>query len=225
MSDPVDLPRAHRALSRVCRGARSPEALRLLSRVRACEEGRWLLAEKPVVDGGSCDLSELLRLPHGTFGREYAEWMRANGFRPDAHPGAEPATEADPDAGYLCQRILQVHHFWHVLTGYNCDEDGELGLLAFSLGQTGSRGLAAHLREVIWGEIRFAWRTGDPEWRHRLGYLWHAWRRGRRARLLVAVPLEDYLSLPLDSVRQRLGIDPAAEPYSGHSLPPIAVPA
>ncbi len=220
----VARPGALHARSRKRRAAHSPETARLLSRVRSCEEGRALLADKPALDRETCDLRDLLRLPRGTFGREYAEWMRANGFDPDAgHPPLDPV--ADPDARYVCERMVQVHDLWHVLTGYNCDEDGERGLLAFSLGQTGSREVAAQLQNVVRDEIRFAWRTGDPEWRHLLGYLWHAWRRGRRARLLVAVPLEDYLSLPLDSVRQRLEIDPVDQAYSGHSLPPISVPA
>jgi ubiquinone biosynthesis protein COQ4 len=201
-----------------------------LSRVRACKEGRVLLADKPVVDDSSRELRELMRLPRGTFGREYAEWTRLRGFEPGAGPPTrtEPENgrpETDPDARYVCERIIQVHDFWHVLTGYNSDEDGELGLLAFSFGQTGSREIAHHLRAFVLAEIRFAWRTGDREWRHRLDYLWHAWRRGRKARFLVAVELENYFILPLDSVRQRLGIDPAAEAYSKHSLPPIAVPA
>ncbi len=208
--------------------AGSPDCGRLLSRVRACSEGRELLAERPRVDGGSCSLHDLGRLPRGTFGREYAEWMSGNGFDPDDElvPTArEESGRVDPDAAYLRERLLEVHDLWHVLTGYNCDEDGELGLLAFSLGQTHSREVAAHLRDVVRRELRFAWRTGDDEWPHRLGYLYHAWRRGRRARFLVPVELETYFILPLDSVRQRLGIEPAAESYSRHSLPPIAVPA
>ena len=212
------------AQSRLRGAARSRETARLLSRLKSCKEGRALLAEKPVLDGETCDLPDLLRLPRGTFGREYAEWMRANGFDPGADdPPPDPT--ADPDARYVCERMARAHDLWHVLTGYNCDEDGERGLLAFSLGQTGSREIAAHLRAVVRDEIRFAWRTGDREWRHLLGYLWRGWRCGRRARLLAAVSLEDYFALPLDSVRQRLGIEPAAEAYSGHSLPPIAVPA
>lgn len=219
-------PAAHRALSTLRRGAGRPATGRLLSRVRASAEGRSLLAGKPRVDDESCDLQDLMRLPHGTFGREYAEWMITNGFHPDDDlaAGAKAREDVDADAGYVCERILEVHDFWHVLTGYNCDEDGELGLLAFSLGQTGATGIAGHLRGVLRDEIRFAWRTGDREWRHRIGYLWHAWRRGRRARFLVPVELEDYFSLPLDAVRQRLKIEPSARAYSGHSLPPIAAP-
>jgi ubiquinone biosynthesis protein COQ4 len=202
--------------------------------VKGCEEGRNLLTGRPVVDPRSCDLEELMRLPRGTFGREYAEWMRGQGFDVGApaptlarEAGNDAAGEAVPetDANYVCSRIVEVHDFWHVLTGYNCDEDGELGLMAFSLGQTGSRAISRALWDFARSELRFAWRTGDPEWRQRFVYLWRAWRRGRRARLLVAVELEDYFILPLDSVRQRLGIEPAAEAYSGHSLPPIAVPA
>ena len=50
------------------------------------------------------------------------------------------------------------------------------------------------------GPPRFAW------WR----YMYRALRRGRRARFLVAQPLEEMLELPLSEVRKTLGIvDPA----------------
>src|SRR5262249_13032042 len=42
-------------------------------------------------------------------------------------------------------------------------------------------------------------------------YLLNAWRRGRRAKLLSAVPYERLLPLPLEEVRRQLGIPPASE--------------
>ena len=199
---------AYRILSSAHRASDTPSSARLLSRVRACEEGRALLDSRPIADGETIDLEDLMRLPHGTFGREYAEWMQEHGLRP---PDSSDDTRsgASADALYLCDRIVQVHDFWHVLSGYDCDEDGELALLAFSAAQTRAPALSAHLREAVRRELRFAWRTGDSTWPHRLVALWRAWRRGRRARFLVPVALEDDFILPIDSVRQRLGIQPA----------------
>ena len=47
-------------------------------------------------------------------------------------------------------------------------------------------------------DVRFTWQR----------YLLRAWRRGRRAKLLTAVPYEKLLALPLGEVRARLDIEP-----------------
>jgi ubiquinone biosynthesis protein COQ4 len=223
----VPLSEAHRALGSLREDAARGRSGHLLSRVRRCEAGRALLRDHPSLDPETCDLQDLLRLPRGTFGYEYARWMRDNDFRPedDVAPQGDDDARDDSDQRYLCERVLEAHDFWHVLTGYNCDAAGELGLLAFTLGQTGAPGLKRILTRVLAREVEDGWRHG-----HRLRsplvlYLVRAWNRGRRARLLVPIDVEDYLILPLDSVRQRLAIDPIEEPLTPDSLPPISVPA
>ena len=195
---------------------------RLLSRLRRSQEGTRLLRERPLLDANSCDLPELLRLPHGTFGHEFARWMLDNKLTPGLMEH-EPTTQ-DPDLAYLCKRVMQMHDFWHVLSGYNRDPIGELGVLAFSYGQSHARGIGFILLAVLARNARESWHESHRLRAPLLGYLWQGYRRGRHAAFLPEVILEDYFPLPIDSVRQLLKIEPLRQSFSAAALPPIAVP-
>jgi ubiquinone biosynthesis protein COQ4 len=192
----------------------------LLARVRRSPRGRSLLQGRPEFRREGCDLAELLRLPHGMFGHEFARWMLDNGLEPGADDAASDADASDQD--YLARRLIEVHDLWHVLTGYNCDLAGEFGVLAFTLGQGHLRGVAPALA----ASLKLARDRSRDGRSHRVPlarYLWQAYRRGRRARFLAPLELEEYFTLPIDSVRQRLRIDPCEEALDAEALPPIAI--
>ncbi len=202
------------------------QPLRLLGRVARSDEGARLLRERPVVDTASCDLNELLRLPHGTFGHEFARWMLDNNLKLNLME-RDDAGASDSDLAYMSRRLIQVHDFWHVLSGYNRDPIGELGILAFSYGQSHSRGVGFILASIIFRSAREQWRERGRLVSPLIPYLWRGYRRGRRSRFLPPLILEDYLSLPIDSVRQLLEIEPLQRSFNAEALPPIAasVPA
>jgi ubiquinone biosynthesis protein COQ4 len=200
---------------------RQPE--RLLARVRRDPAGARLFAERPVFDPGTCDLERLAALPDGSFGRVFADWMIENRFTPGLMERESRA--ADPDLAYLGRRLTQVHDFWHVLTGYNRDPIGELGVLGFTYAQTRSPGIGFIVATVLARSVREAWRQRRVPWSPLAGYLWRAWRRGRRARFLAPLVLEDLLPLPLPQVRALLAIEPLERPFAPGTLPPIAAPA
>lgn len=192
---------------------------RLLARVRRSRAGAELLADRPVVDAETCDPGELLRLPRGTFGYEYARWMRDHDLSPapgDFGPDAE-----DRDLRYLRRRILESHDFWHVLSGYDCDAVGELGMLAFTYGQSGARGVGLQLLRAVVLDVRRSWSERRRPWSPLIPYLWEAYRHGRKADFLVPVMLEDYLYLPIGSVRQRLHIEAPERCLPGDAPQPV----
>jgi ubiquinone biosynthesis protein COQ4 len=196
---------------------------RLLRRLRRAPGGERLLRERPLFDPSTCDVDALRRLPPGSFGRTFADWMAENDFSPGLME-RESAT-SDPDLAYLGKRLTQVHDFWHVLAGYNRDPLGELGVLAFTYAQSGSRGIAFIVLSVLGRSLGEHWRAERRPWTPLLPYVWRAYRAGRRARFLLPVMLEDLLPLPLGSVRELLEIRPLERPFSPEALPPIAVPA
>ena len=53
--------------------------------------------------------------------------------------------------------------------------------------------------------------AGRGWWR----YLFRAWRRGRRAGALAALPYEELLSAPLSRVRELAGIEPPERAHPG----------
>jgi ubiquinone biosynthesis protein Coq4 len=110
-----------------------------------------------------------------------------------------------------------------VLTGYNCDLPGELGMLAFTLGQGHGRGIRALLAVAISRDVRESWMRRRRPWSPLIRYLLTAYLRGRRARPLAPVCLEHSLALPIDSVRQRLAVEPCERSLGADSLPPISV--
>ena len=143
-----------------------------------------------------------------SLGRGYLRFMRARGFAPagllEARERSNPSCQPEDEAhAWFYDRLNVMHDLWHVLTGYGTDELGEAALIAFSEAQIPNRSFPLLLiAAVVKGP-----KSWDFAWPR---YLWRAYRRGRRARLLTAAAWEELLPLPVAEVRQRLGIEPAA---------------
>ena len=190
-------------------------------RVWGGPEAERLLRERPCFDAQHVDLTELARLPAGSFGHTVAHWMRKQDFQ----PGLEgPEVTGEDDRAYVARRIANVHDLWHVLSGYNRDPMGELGVLAFSLGQFRSNGFAFILANILWRSSRDHWRNQRRLVTPLFPYLYRAYRAGRRAERLIPLILEERFPQPLDAVRRELCIDPLLEPYSAEGMRPIGVP-
>ena len=113
-------------------------------------------------------------------------------------------------------RYTVTHDLHHLLTGFDTGVAGEMGVLAFSVGQgaapVGPLGAALY----GWlGPIMSPSQAAAIRHNYELGK-----RMGKRAKLVVAAPLESWLAEPLTAVRERLGIaasDIADERPSGRS--------
>ncbi len=162
---------------------------------------RRLYEERRAIDSRTIDLERLGRLPEGTLGRAYADFMRANGITPEVFDGA-PAEVADPRAAYVVQRLRQTHDLWHVATGYETDPASEIALQAFTFAQM--RAPSSLILATV-GTLHGVRRApGLP--RAAIA----AFRAGRRAEKLAVFPWEDHWETPLAEVRAMLGIRPPA---------------
>jgi len=169
-------------------------------------DGATLLREQPSLLSALADRAALARLPEGSLGRAYLEFMvtadlTADGLVDASMQGEEDARDGfSPEAGWFFDRLRDQHDLWHVLTGYGRDEAGEAANLAFTYAQIGNPGI---------GLIVLAAAILGPhgEWFSWQRYLFRAWRRGRRASWLAAARWETLLALPLAEVRARLGIE------------------
>lgn len=179
-----------------------------MARMLKRPEGRKLMETRSLLNPLLMDRELLGSMPEGSLGRAYLAFMIASEITADGLDSAQDeARENDDerklpeDYEYLAHRFVEQHDLWHVLSGYGSDDTGELANLWFSYGQFGQLGMGfIALLGTFDGPPRFAW------WR----YMYRALRRGRRARFLVAQPIEQMLELPLSEVRTMLNIvDPA----------------
>ncbi len=177
---------------------------RSLARMLSHPEGRRIFAARPSLLA-ALERPQLERLPEGSFGRAYLEHIDRFGLDPGKliELGRQRSymAVADADERWMGERSSLCHDLWHVLTGYGADSYGEAALLPFSLAQNGG---AANALLTLGASLRVLREVG-PRW---IPYAWTAWRRGRRAVCLQALPWEQLLSLPLAEVRRAAGIDP-----------------
>jgi ubiquinone biosynthesis protein COQ4 len=190
---------------------------RNFQRFAASSAGRALIAERPSLFAALSDRDALARMPAGSLGRAYLEYLDRNGFEPEGLLDVQSRVQArwereedmppiDPVRTWYRDRTLLQHDLCHLLTEYGTDEVGEGTLLAFSLAQQPGRGLAF----LTIGAALELWRTLGWRW---LAYDFRAWRRGRRANALAALPWEELLPLPLTVVRRIAGV---AETHEVH---------
>ncbi len=167
--------------------------------------GKRLLLERPSLAKALADRAALTAMPPDSFGRAYLALMTSNGLDPTGLIEIEDRVKAqreeqldevpmDPLRMWYLDRFVLLHDLFHVLAGYGTDEFGEAALLAFTYAQHGGRAN----RFLTLGASFQASRVLGARW---LPYVYRAWRRGRRATWLPALPFEELLWLPLSTVR------------------------
>jgi ubiquinone biosynthesis protein COQ4 len=159
--------------------------------------GRRLFEEHRTIDARSIDLAALARLPEGTLGRAYADFLNARGLTPDVFENP-PDNVRDPAIAYVVMRLRQTHDLWHVVTGYDTDPASEVALQAFTFGQLGapSAGILAVLGTLRAMRLKPGLAADVAR----------AFRLGRRAEHLAIFPWEDHWAKPLVEVRALLGL-------------------
>ncbi len=176
-------------------------------------EGQRLLAERPSLRDALADRTALRALPDDSFGRAVLAHYETFRLDPIALVALDVEATAsgvslDADRAWFRERQMLMHDLWHVLTGYGTDGLGEAALLPFSHAQMGGFG-SAMLTFGAGGHV--FWHRGLP-W---LFYFRRAWRRGRRAALLTALPYEELLPLSLETVRRLAGVEPPNVAHRG----------
>ena len=173
----------------------------ILEYLRRTPDGIRALAERPRL--GVVDFKRLRGLPHGSFGRAFAEHMERQKGR--AQLQQHPATT---DAEYVIAHLLECHEVHHVVTGFGTDATGELALQAFTLAQIPSplapMFIAASMIEMV-TECGLSQRDA------RLKAVSAGWRMGIRAAPLFGQAWAEMWGERLDDVRGALSIMPMRE--------------
>jgi len=145
---------------------------------------------------GRLDCGELARLPEGTLGHAFGTHMIERGL----DPNAIPSLKADEEWEYVLAHVYETHDIWHVVTGFDTDVPGELGLQAFNLAQFPGRVGLMLLAAGMLNTLIF-----HPEERvERLDAIARGWRLGREAAPLLGIDWKRWWLRPLDEVRAEL---------------------
>ena len=151
----------------------------------------------PIYDPGT-----LRTLPAGSFGREFAQFLTANGIQHMTY--SAEILERFREEPYA-MRVAMTHDIHHMLIGGDAGIAGETAVAAFQVGQntlgTAPRAVSSLVKLAL-GYTKVRPGRAIRVW----GNLWCGWRLGRRTPLLIAHRLEDMFELPLEEVRVRVGL-------------------
>ena len=145
------------------------------------------------------DVAALARLPEGTLGREFADFV--------AREGVEPRVLTDQALGesdWIPVHLYEVHDIWHVVTGIGTDVVSEVQILAFMLAQLPKTRMAPLAMGVAL--IRGALGHPDYEPADVLDAMARGREQGVNADLLFGVNWAEHWKRPLTEVRRDLGI-------------------
>ena len=146
------------------------------------------------------DLDALLTLPPDSLGHIYAAQIKKTGFDPNLHAGMT----AKSDAEYVELRLSQTHDLWHIVTGFDTSEIGEIGLQAFHLPQ-----FPYPLATMLVANSLIASTLGAPETLPKLlEAIVQGLQMGKTARLLFAQKWEERWEKSLSQWQAELNIQP-----------------
>lgn len=168
----------------------------IVSRCAATPEGLAALATLPRL--GRLDCSMLQTFPPGTLARAFAEHMLAHNLDPSAIPTLPAHDERD----WVKAHLYETHDLWHLVTGFETDVAGELGLQAFYAAQLGIGLPLAIIAAGLLNATLFAPADGDS----RMQAIVTGWTMGQAAQSLVGVPWDDMWHQPLSEIRAQLRI-------------------
>jgi ubiquinone biosynthesis protein Coq4 len=153
------------------------------------------------------DLAALEGLPEGSLGRAFARHCRERNLDPNLVRVPE-----DDETGWMLNHLYQTHDVWHVLTGWDNDLTGEVGVGAFYKGQFRSPAFFGFMLALILLNIVF--RRADLD--AAVSAISEGFRAGRNAEPLFGVTWNDWWKVPVRDVRQHFKIVPHTEASAGH---------
>jgi ubiquinone biosynthesis protein COQ4 len=204
-ADPDDTAQAIRAIGAMA--GNSPE--RCFKRFARSSTGARILREERELYDILSDIDRLGAMPEGSLGRAIwtfytTEEISAQGLKgaSEAAAGETGFFAGNDDRARFGRRLRELHDVFHVLAGYGRDMRGEIACLAFTYSQTKNTGIGYVALKVLRG----------AGWRSEMGrVIRQGYWRGRSADWLIDQDWEALLPLPLEQLREDLGVGKAPE--------------
>lgn len=169
------------------------------------EKGQRLMASEPYLPDVLDDHAELEKLPAGSVGRAYLDFMRREGLSAAglvAESDKMGRPRYDDQVQWYANRLRDTHDLFHILTGYGRDALGEQCVLGFTYGQT--RNLGNFFIAYAGGlELKRGVKGDAPV----MGAIRQGQRHGQAAKAIIEQDIRSLLAEPLEAARARLGID------------------
>ncbi|XP_043248834.1 ubiquinone biosynthesis protein COQ4 homolog, mitochondrial isoform X1 [Colletes gigas] len=169
----------------------------------ATSEGRRILVEKPRISSSTIDLSALKRLPKGTVGRTYREFLDVNNVSPDSRPAVRFVE--DTELAYVMQRYRETHDIFHAMLLMPTTMLGEVSVKWIEALQLR---LPMCLSGAIFGAYRLRPRQRKMYLEHHLSW---AIRTGINAKFLLGVYFEERWEQPLVEFHREMNIVPLVQ--------------
>ncbi|MFW9259288.1 Coq4 family protein [Nostoc sp. CALU 546] len=145
------------------------------------------------------DLEALLQYPPDSLGYTYASHMKQLSFKT-----LEPEIKSNSDSSYIENRWRQTHDIWHIITGFDTSEIGEIGLQAFYLAQ-----LKLPLASLLIANALISVSLWRPQFLSRvLMAISQGWNMGNNAKPLIAQKWEHFWEKPVVLLRAELNVQP-----------------
>lgn len=182
----------------IAEGFENPERLEsLMENFRNVPQHAAALRERPRI--GHLDLAKLARYAPGTLGRAVHDELTRLGIDPKDMVIPDVVSEFD----YVRAHMRETHDIWHVVTGFDTDVAGELGLQAFYFAQYRTPLPPLLLSVGMMNTILYAMDDGD----RRMRAIVRGWLMGRAAKTFFGIRWAEMFDLPLEEVRRRVGVD------------------
>lgn len=169
--------------------------------MKATPEVAQIIAERYIAP--THDLEALLQYPQDSLGYAYASSLKQAGFQTLA---AE--VEIDSDTSYVENRWLQTHDIWHIITGFDTSEIGEIGLQAFYLAQFQLPLASMLIANALISATLFQPETLSPL----LSAIARGWEMGQTAKPLIAQKWEEAWEKPVSVWQAELNVQLLAQP-------------
>ena len=182
----------------------------MIQLMRSSEHGRQAIETRGSLWGLVTNRDHLRALPDGTLGREYVRFADDKNIYPEQFEAlltealgrsSDEISHGSEEGHFVHDRYRHLHDVWHVVLGYDTDDEGELGILAFTGRQNGYR--AHYIAAFIQASVGLFKGEG-----RKLRVFVKGWRRARRAECLLNQDWKALFELPLEEVRQRLNLYP-----------------